>query len=162
MKEIIIIITTDCPAACYESEKKKEIGRRRRSEWQLIKSPRKREGWIGMRDGGEHEMDLLSIEEQRVLGLFVFVSVSDRSISPSRTTEWMGPGSMKIAGLSSRQLAATHCRGREKWESRARRTTKVSSKQERRQRSKLVVLHTLVDGSSFCTESADEPEEKLG
>jgi hypothetical protein len=41
-----------------------------------------------------------------VLGLFVFVSVSDRSISPSRTTEWMAPASMKIAVLSSRQHAA--------------------------------------------------------
>lgn len=41
-----------------------------------------------------------------MLGLFVFVSVSDRSISPSRTTEWMAPASMKIAVLSSRQHAA--------------------------------------------------------
>ncbi len=168
MKEIIIIIiiTTDRPAACYEldernggeKEERKErrrTRRRRRSEWQLIKSPRKGEG---MRDGGEHEMDLLSIEEQRVLGLlFVFVSVSDRSISPSRTTEWMAPGSMKIAVLSSRQHAAqlaAHCVSgpKEKWESRGRRTTKVSSKQDERRRKGRNLYYysvTLVDVSSF-------------
>jgi hypothetical protein len=55
MKEIIIIITTDCPAACYElderdgGEKKKKRERRtRRSEWQLIKSRRKGEGKRGL------------------------------------------------------------------------------------------------------------------